>query len=278
MVRSVKLEVTPTGSFTNLSLGAFGTASGQATTYVVVAPRTVLEGPYDSGTGLMTDGLRAAGLIPLAEPYTALGYAQAAGGGGESTTQAVLNVTGNNAIVDWVRVELRSSSTPATVLATRQGLLQRDGDVVGTDGTTALSFGVGTGNYYVAVRHRNHLGAMTANALSLSATSITVDLKATSLSTYGTGALKTIGTVRALWAGNVLPDNKLLYTGSGNDRDPILARIGGTLPTNTVAGYYPEDVTLKGFVQYTGTGNDRDPILVNIGATVPTYTKLEQLP
>ncbi len=32
MVRSVKLEVTPTGSFTNLSLGAFGTASGQATT------------------------------------------------------------------------------------------------------------------------------------------------------------------------------------------------------------------------------------------------------
>ncbi len=215
MVRSVKLEVTPTGSFTNLSLGAFGTASGQATTNVVVAPRMVLEGPYDSGTGLMTDGLRMAGFIPLAEPYTALGYAQAAGGGGESTTQAVLNVTGNNAIVDWVRVELRSSGTPATVLATRQALLQRDGDVVGTDGTTALSFGVGTGSYYVVVRHRNHLGAMTANALSLSATSTTVDLKATTLSTYGSGALKTIGTVRALWAGNVVPDNELLYTGTG---------------------------------------------------------------
>jgi hypothetical protein len=149
---------------------------------------------------------------------------------------------------------------------------------VGTDGATALSFGVGTGNYYVVVRHRNHLGAMTANALSLSATSTTVDLKATTLSTYGTGALKTIGTVRALWAGNVVPDNKLLYTGPGNDRDPILARIGGNMPTNTVAGYYPEDVTLKGFVQYTGPGNDRDPILVNIGSTVPTYTKLEQLP
>ncbi len=227
---------------------------------MVVAPRMVLEGPYDSGTGLMTDGLRTAGLIPFAEPYTALGYAQAAGGGGESITQSVLNVTGNNAIVDWVRVELRNSGSPATVVATRQALLQRDGDVVGTDGTSTLSFGVGAGSYYVAVRHRNHLGAMTANALSLSATSTTVDLKATTLSTYGTGALKTIGSVRALWAGNVVANNELRYTGTGNDRDPILTRIGSTVPTNTIPGYYPEDVTLDGLVQYTGTGNDRDPI------------------
>jgi hypothetical protein len=276
MVRAVKLQTPVGGSYTNLSMGVLATA--QATSNVVVAPRMVLEGPYDSGSGLMSDGLRTAGLIPLTEPYTALGFAQAAGGGGESITQSVLNVTGNNAIVDWVRVELRSSGAPATVVATRQALLQRDGDVVGTDGTSALSFGVGAGSYYVAVRHRNHLGAMTANALSLSATSTTVDLKATTLSTYGTGALKTIGSVRALWAGNVVANNELRYTGSGNDRDPILTRIGSTVPTNTVPGYYHEDVTMDGLVQYTGTGNDRDPILVNIGATVPTNTRLEQLP
>ncbi len=276
MVRAVKVQNPASGSFTNLSLGALATA--QVTSNVVVAPRVLLEGPYNSGTGLMTDGLRTAGLIPLNEPYTALGFAQAAGGGGESTTQTVLNVTGNNAIVDWVRVELRSSGAPATVVATRQALLQRDGDVVSTDGTSALSFGVGTGSYYVAVRHRNHLGAMTANALSLSGSSTTVDLKATTLSTYGTAALNTIGTVRALWAGNVVPNTELRYTGTGNDRDPILTRIGSTVPTNTVSGYYPEDVTLDGTVKYTGTGNDRDLILVNIGATVPTNTRLEQLP
>jgi hypothetical protein len=31
-------------------------------------------------------------------------------------------------------------------------------------------------------------------------------------------------------------------------------------------------------VQYVGTGNDRDPILVNIGGSVPTALRNEQLP
>ena len=44
-----------------------------------------------------------------------------------------------------------------------------------------------------------------------------------------------------LWAGNALRDTNLRYTGLSNDRDPILVRLGGTMPTNVVAGYYTED-------------------------------------
>ena len=127
-------------------------------------------------------------------------------------------------------------------------------------------------------RHRNHLGAMTANPVALSGTSATVDFTVAATSTYGAAARKTVGTVQVLYSGNVLADAVLKYTGTSNDRDPILTRIGGALPTNTASGYYTEDTNLDGTVKYTGTGNDRDMILVNIGGTDPTATRTEQIP
>ncbi|HQV57199.1 MAG TPA: hypothetical protein PKV27_04240 [Ilumatobacteraceae bacterium] len=78
--------------------------------------------------------------------------------------------------------------------------------------------------------------------------------------------------------GNVVRDGGVKYTGSGNDRDPILIRVGSTTPNNTVNGYFAEDCTLNGQVKYTGSGNDRDPILVNVGSSVPTNVRVEQLP
>ncbi len=241
-----------------------------------------LDGPYDTNTSLMTDSLRDNGLIPQLEPYTALGYANIGGGGGEITTTGVLAATGNDAIVDWVRVELRLSSDATLLVASRHALVQRDGDVVAANGAAALTFGVGPGNYYVVVRHRNHLGAMTLGTVNFTGTTPTVDFRAAALNTYGTNARKTIGTAMALWAGNVLmdplPPVQIKYTGSNNDRDPILTDIGGSVPTNTATGYMVSDVNMDGTVKYVGSGNDRDPILTNIGGSIPTNTLDEQLP
>ena len=55
-------------------------------------------------------------------------------------------------------------------------------------------------------------------------------------------------------------------------------RIGGTVPTATVTGYWSEDVNMDATVKYAGGANDRDPILVNVGGTVPTATRTQQLP
>ena len=76
----------------------------------------------------------------------------------------------------------------------------------------------------------------------------------------------------------MLRDTSLRYTGSGNDRDPILVAVGSTTPNNTAPGYLPADVNLDGTVKYTGSANDRDPILVNVGSTTPNNTRTEQLP
>ncbi len=265
------LAATPSGNYSQVTL-PFCVSS-----QVRLNLKAFLEGPYVGP--LMSDGLRTGGYIPQQEPYTAMGWPQQ-GGGGETIGGGVLGVTGNNAIVDWVRVELRQAANPAVVVAARNALIQRDGDVVdAVDGTSSIGFLAPAGNYHVAIRHRNHLGCMTASTVALSATATSVDLTLGGTSTYGgAAARKTIGSIRALWAGDVTGDGVIQYTGPGNDRDPVLSTIGGTVPSNTNTGYNLSDVNLDGMIKYTGIGNDRDPILVNIGGAVPTNTRAALLP
>jgi hypothetical protein len=190
-----------------------------------------------------------------------------------------MSVAGDDAIVDWVLIELRNASAPATIIATRAALVQRDGDVVDIDGVSPVTFRVTAGTFHLAVRHRNHLGCMTASPVALSRTGSTIDLTSPATATFGTEARRAQGNRMLLWAGNVLRDNVLRYTGGDNDRDPVLSAIGGVIPTNTSApGYRQEDVSMDGVIRYTGDGNDRDPVLLNIGGVVPTLTRQEQLP
>ena len=243
-----------------------------------LALKLMLEGAFDAGTLKMRDNLRTAGILPAGEPYSAAGFTQASDGGGEIMQAGVTSITGDNAIVDWVQVELRNPATPATIVATRPALVQSDGDVVAVDGISPISLLASTGNYYVAVKHRNHLGCMTASAVSLNTTTTAIDFANLATTTYGTQAQKTIGAINTLWSGNVVRDGNLKYVGASNDRDPILVRIGSTVPTNVVNGYYPEDCNLDGSVKYVGAENDRDPVLINVGGIVPTSVRVEQLP
>jgi PKD repeat protein/glucose/arabinose dehydrogenase len=241
--------------------------------------RGLLQGAWSATTGLMRDDLRAAGLVPAQEPFTGLGFTLTPGTGGVSVAPAVLAATGKNAVVDWVLVELRDKDQPGTVLATRPCLLQRDGDVVDVSGSTRLLFNVAAGNYRVALRHRNHLGIMSAQAPSLGAQEVLLDLSLPGAVAWGTDARCTLAPGRmGLWAGDVLRDGLLRYVGAGNDRDPLLQAIGGDTPTQTATGYLAGDVNLDGVVRYVGANNDRDVLLLNIGGAVPTNTRSQQMP
>jgi hypothetical protein len=245
---------------------------------VVVDVKALLQGPYNASTGLMSDSLRVLGLIPSTEPFTAMGFTHAGGGGGEVLAPALLNVTGNDAVVDWVLLELRNAAQPTQVLATKSCLLTRNGQVIAAGGGLPR-FAVMNGNYHVAIRHRNHLGCMTATPLTLGSTATAVDLRQNGTATFGTAARRQESNgMMVLWAGNVHRDHETKYTGGSNDRDPILNIIGGVVPTNTVVGYHTMDTNLDGTVKYTGGANDRDIILSNIGGVVPTAIRTEQLP
>lgn len=245
---------------------------------VRVSMKLILGGAYDLSSGLMYDDLRIANYLPSNEPFTALGFVRV-NGGGEIIGSNVLDVSGNDAIVDWILIELRDKDSNSSIIATTAALLQRDGDIVAMDGISPVDLFVADGEYYVSVRHRNHFGSMTLNTLSLNSTPEVIDLTNGSVATYGTNGQNTLdGGIKVQWTGDANLDHSIKYTGASNDRDAVLSAVGGNVPTNTISGYHLEDVDMNGFVKYTGTNNDRDLILVNIGGSVPTNFRVEQLP
>ena len=228
----------------------------------------------------MNDQLRTAGLISLSEPFTALGMAPQQGAGSSVTDSAtVFSNQGDHSIVDWILVELRDE-VDSIVLYSKPFLLQRDGDIVGLNGVSQAVFnGVSSGNYFVSVRHRNHLGVMTHAPVGLSANAVTIDFTLSSTQTYGSNARKTLGNGKmALWAGNANSNNNVKYNGSGNDRNTILALVGLTTPNNSVAAYSRGDCNLDGLIKYNGSNSDRNVVLANVGLTTPNLILFEQLP
>lgn len=132
---------------------------------VELSTKVFLEGAYDNGTSLMMDGLRTIKALPLLEPYYAIG--DLAKESDAMITPELLTQTGDDAIVDWVLIELRDKNDSTKVLAQKAALLQCDGDVVDVDGVSSVRFQVIADEYFVAVHHRNHLAIMTANPLFL---------------------------------------------------------------------------------------------------------------
>ncbi|MEZ4791012.1 MAG: kelch repeat-containing protein [Flavobacteriales bacterium] len=246
-------------------------------TIIELDAQVMLDGPYNGVTGLMYDDLRLAGLLSGRDPYAMNGY-PLPGGNYSDLPTAIPPASDANAVVDRVVVELRSAADPARIAATRHVWLQRDGDIVDMDGGSPVRFTLPMGNYHVAVRHRNHLGAMSAAPIGFGTSPASIDLSSPATATFGTDARRIADGVARLWCGDVTFDGLARYAGTDNDRDLILERIGGIVPTNVVAGYFTEDVNLDGVVKYAGNANDRDPILVTIGGSVPTSSRTAQLP
>ncbi|MEZ4737926.1 MAG: hypothetical protein R2818_00840 [Flavobacteriales bacterium] len=238
--------------------------------------RVFLQGPYDPVAHQMNDDLRAQDLLPLSEPYTAIGFTYSGNGWPDVFDPAVLQVTGPDAIVDWIVVDmlLDPVSPGDAIHYSRPALVQRDGDVVALDGSWPLPLNTTHGKYRTAVRHRNHLGAIVKFGQLFRADTQQVDLSNYTATACFNGAMhgdSLLSNWRQLWSGDVTFDHVLRYTGTDNDRDPILQAIGGVVPTAVMTGVYAaEDVNMDGTIKYVGVLNDRDLILQNIGGSSPT--------
>ena len=240
--------------------------------------RVYLGGALDTATLLMRDDLRSADLLPSQQPYTALGYTSVNGTGPWAMPASVLSITGPDAVVDWLWLELLSPTDTSTVLCTRVAVLHRDGRVTQANGHSPVDFDLGAGNYFLHVRHRNHLSITCATPLTLGNTPLTVDLISPTASVFGTDARMEVSGLSLLWPGDATGDGVVKYMGAGNDRDAILAAIGGTPPTATAVGYLNTDVNMDGIVRYHGLDNDREVVLQTIGGVVPTAVRVAQQP
>lgn len=177
-------------------------------TSLQVGVKIFLEGCYEPSTGMMSTYLLQEGVLPLAQPYGVAPWNHI-----ENVSVANLASFPMNT-VDWVVVELRfgtpslSGSTPTTTLVeAHAGLLLNNGTIVDTNGDP-LRFDNALFNtdYYVLVRHRNHLNVISATPINGSGT-ITYDFTISTTQALGNSQQKTASDGKAiLYAGDFLPD------------------------------------------------------------------------
>ena len=253
---------------------------------IIFQPVVYLQGAFlNNGNSIfMKDDLRANDLIPMVSPYD----------GVTTLNTDLLIETDEEGIVDWVLVELRDANDNTNIVYSGSFLLQREGSVISPSSSSAIQIDIPGGNYYVAVKHRNHLGIMTANPIALDGLANTrIKFSSGEEPTYGTNAQTSFGVPDekfAMWTGNVNGDTIIQYVGTNPETPDILSTILNdagnflNLPTYEVSGYNVNDINMDGNSQYTGTNPDTPVILQNVLAhpenflNYSTHQITEQLP
>ncbi len=130
--------------------------------------KTFLQGAYDANVlrhrDVSTDWRNVLIASATTQPFNNANYGNLGYNGTESVSSSIFTSTGATTdIVDWVLLELRSAAPPASPIVTRAAFILENGSIVDLDGLSPVAFrGIPNGNYYVTIRHRNHLGIPTA--------------------------------------------------------------------------------------------------------------------
>jgi hypothetical protein len=192
-----------------------------------------LEGPYN---GLdMTPVLNTLGLIPLSQPFNQSPWNYA----GDESVVSIPNPD----VVDWILIELRDapnavSADANTVLDRQAAFLLRDGSVVATDGSSVLQFDNSFNQQlFVVAWHRNHLGMMSANGVTLNGDVYAYDFSVSETQVHGgsNGHKDLGGGVWGMAAGDANHDRIIDF----NDK-ALWAVFAGE------AGYFGADLNLDG--------------------------------
>ncbi|HET9056268.1 MAG TPA: hypothetical protein VFN30_05410, partial [Chitinophagaceae bacterium] len=247
-----------------------------------------LQGAYDAITHNMYATLWLFQLIPKNSPYSDSTnfkstiknywkYFALLGPGSESIDSLLLYAdppsSPNPKVVDWVLAHLHRTSDQA-VVATKAVFVKQDGQIVDTDGTGAfidgINFeGVPEGNYYLSIRHRNHLGLRSQDILSLTSI-LPPAYNLTDTTKIFKGANYTVDLVAAqlepnsniygAYAGNVVPNRDIVYNNTDNDNAELLNILQGN-KAGRKSGYLNADVNMNGTARYNGSANDNAVML-----------------
>lgn len=200
--------------------------SGGTSFMALLETKVFLEGAYNESSNEMETDLKTAGFIPTTSPH--------------SDNRFVNPIPAD--IVDWVFVELRSTKTGSAV-ASRSAFLHKDGCIVDDNGISGqvMMNSVG-GDYFIVIRHRNHLAVMSDETHTLSVSSaVLYDFTTDDSTPYD----KYEGGDAAVLESGVYG----MYAGDGNDSGIITINDGNlALSDRDNVGYYQTDYNLSGIV------------------------------
>ncbi|MCL5030773.1 MAG: hypothetical protein M1480_17320 [Bacteroidetes bacterium] len=200
--------------------------------YIQTNIKLFLGGPFNNGG--MTTYLNSQNLIPLSQPYSSSIWKY-------SGSESVQSIPSN--IVDWILVELRAGTASNTVISRRAAFIKNDGTIVDLDGNSPLRFDfINNGNYYLVIRHRNHLAIMSSVPVTLSSSSSLYDFTTSQSKAYGVNPMSSLGSgIYGMHSGD----------GDGNGGISSIDRNNIWRVENGNIGYLPGDYDLSGGVNST---------------------------
>ena len=218
--------------------------------------KVLLEGPYLGG-GMMTTDLRHLELLPQTSPYQDYhNKSQYLNG----SNYVVVPYTIPTNITDLIQIEIRGNDG-TTVIEKKSCFLRDDGVVLDPDGASEnISLGIDPGNYYVVVKHRNHLAVMSKVTVSLTGLT-SYDFTTSQAQAYGTDQMADLG------------DGSFgMIAGDGNGNGQIQNNDSEDIwkPDNGSSGYKNSDYNLNGQVQ-NNDNEDFWKLNNGKGTQVPSY-------
>ncbi len=157
--------------------------------------KVCLEGPYDLVSKKMSTTLQARNLLPDNHPYGIAPW-NYFGNEGQGWQQA--DYPANS--VDWVKVSFRTGIEKSTEVASTVAVLQEDGSLVFPD-QDALDTSAGS-SFYIVVQHRNHMGIMTPQAITVSNGTLSYDFRSENSYEDGMGQKEVDSGVWAMFVGD----------------------------------------------------------------------------
>lgn len=223
----------------------------------------------------MNTALNTLNLIPLKQPYN----------------ESPFNYSGNETVsaipadvVDWVLIELHANDAQKTLLGTRAAFLKSNGMIVDLDGLLPVEFkGLSSGEYKIAILHRNHIPVLSSVSIPISYDEDNVqlyDFTTSQNQAYQNSAVSNTAMVNlannsffGLWGGDGNSNGRVSYIGVANDEYYLSATALNALSTSVKSNVYSKgDYNMDGSVSYTGNNSDEAFLLSTVlGGNGTTY-------
>jgi len=199
------------------------------------------------------------GLLPTTDPY----------GLNQSYSQ-INNPTGPaGTVVDWVKVTIRSASSPSTIYQSRALLLKPFGNVVDTNGNTPI-FNPQNTSIRISIVHRNHLAILSNPITSFSTNGFASYDFTTSLSQASNDfsdppQMVKVGSKWCMWVGDVNSTQDLFI-----DNVDELRGLNAFL-TSPFDMYLNDDLTMDGYIDNTDYFLQHHNFLLGLYSTLINY-------
>jgi hypothetical protein len=194
----------------------------------ILMTKAFLEGPFNNNEMYTT--LNNTLTIPSNQPFNSAPWNYQ----GKETVNTI-----PSGVVDWVLVELRSNTTSNSIVGQRAAFIMNNGLILDLDAMNPVDFPlVPPGDYYIVIKHRNHLPIMSKRKVSLSASFNFYDFTDSLDKAYGNEPMVLLANLKyGLYAGDT-------------DANGIVNIIDYSTVGNTLyqIGYQPGDNDLNGIV------------------------------